>query len=91
MRAPAPKVLIKAFGASSINYLAWFWIDDYGPSARPATRCARNIWYKFRRRNIEIPWPIQIQYEREEEPVRTRARTSMRPPSGLARSICSRR
>ena len=30
-----------------------------------------NIWYTFRRQNIEIPWPIQMQYEREEEPTRT--------------------
>ncbi len=30
-----------------------------------------NIWYTFRRHNIEIPYPIQIQYERDEEPIRT--------------------
>ena len=27
----------------------------------------RAIYYEFRRRNIEIPWPIQIQYQRQEE------------------------
>jgi len=29
-----------------------------------------NIWYSFRRHNIEIPYPIQVQYEREEAPAR---------------------
>ena len=38
-----------------------------------ATRCGPTIWYEFRRANIEIPWPIQIEYSREEQPVRTRA------------------
>jgi CRP-like cAMP-binding protein len=35
-----------------------------------------NIWYAFRRHNIEIPFPIQVQYEREEEPARTPAAIS---------------
>jgi hypothetical protein len=30
-----------------------------------------NLWYTFRRRNIEIPFPIQVQYERTEEPIKT--------------------
>jgi CRP-like cAMP-binding protein len=30
-----------------------------------------NLWYPFRRHNIEIPWPIQVQYERTEEPLTT--------------------
>ena len=28
-----------------------------------------NLWYTFRRHNIEMPYPIQIQYERDEPPL----------------------
>ena len=71
MRAPLPQVVIKDFGDSAVIYLAQFWIEDYAldRSARDLVRSS--IWYAFRRHNIEIPWPIQIQYERDEEPIRT--------------------
>ena len=71
MRAPEPQVTIKAFGASSIDYLAQFWVEDYATDRTARDQVRTNIWYTFRRHNIEIPWPIQIQYERDEEPVIT--------------------
>jgi CRP-like cAMP-binding protein len=71
MRAPAPRVLVQGFGDSAINYTAYFWITDYGLEREARDQVRTNIWYAFRRRNIEIPWPIQIQYERDEEPIRS--------------------
>lgn len=71
MTAPEPQVLIKGFGDSAVDYLAQFWIEDYAIDRYAVDQVKANIWYEFRRRNIEIPWPIQIQYERDEEPVRT--------------------
>ena len=73
MRSPEPQVVVKAFGGSAIDYLAQFWIEDYGEDRTAIDQVRTNIWYTFRRHNIEIPWPIQIQYERDEEPVRTEA------------------
>ena len=73
MRTPEPQVVIKAFGGSSIDYLALFWIADYATDRQARDQVRTNIWYTFRRYHIEIPWPIQIQYERDEEPVRTEA------------------
>lgn len=73
MRTPEPQVVVKAFGGSSIDYLALFWIEDYASDRLARDQVRTNIWYTFRRYNIEIPWPIQIQYERDEEPVRTEA------------------
>lgn len=70
MKAPAPRVLLREFGDSAINYTAYFWIMDYGLEREARDQVRTNIWYTFRRRNIEIPWPIQIQYERDEEPIR---------------------
>lgn len=73
MRTPEPQVVIKAFGGSSIDYLALFWIEDYATDRLARDQVRTNIWYTFRRYNIEIPFPIQIQYERQEEPLRAEA------------------
>src|SRR6185436_1275603 len=76
MRAPEPQVTIKAFGASSIDYLAQFWIEDYAVDRTARDQVRTNLWYTFRRHNIEIPFPIQVQYERVEEPIRTERHVS---------------
>jgi CRP-like cAMP-binding protein len=71
MKAPEPEVEIKGFGASAIDYVARFWIEDYAIDRAARDQVRTNLWYTFRRHNIEIPYPIQIQYERTEEPMRT--------------------
>jgi len=67
---PAPEVIVKGFGGSAIDYGAKFWIGDYADDIAARDQVRTNIWYEFRRQNIEIPWPIQIQYTREEQPLR---------------------
>ena len=69
--APEPKVILKGFGDSAIDYVVYFWVNDYSLEREARDQVRTNIWYEFRRRNIEIPWPIQIQYERDELPLRT--------------------
>jgi CRP-like cAMP-binding protein len=71
MKAPEPQVTIKGFGDSAIEYAAQFWIEDYAIDRTARDQVRSNLWYTFRRHNIEIPWPIQIQYERDEQPIRT--------------------
>ena len=71
MKAPEPQVVITAFGGSAIDYLAQFWIEDYAIDRTARDQVRTNLWYTFRRHNIEIPYPIQVQYERIEEPIRT--------------------
>jgi small-conductance mechanosensitive channel len=63
--APAPDVVLVAFDASAITYRARFWIDDYAVDevARDEVRTA--IFYTFQRHDIEIPWPIQVEYSRD--------------------------
>jgi len=72
--APAPDIVLLAFDSSAITYKARFWIDDYekDEAARDEVRTA--IYYAFQRHDIEIPWPIQIQYERDLPPVDPQAR-----------------
>ena len=68
LAAPAPDVLLAAFGDSAINYRVRFWIDDYAADEASRDEVRTAIYYAFQRHEIEIPWPIQIQYERQETP-----------------------
>jgi small-conductance mechanosensitive channel len=65
LATPAPDTLLQAFDGSAINYRVRFWVDDYefDDEAKDEVRTA--IYYAFARRNIEIPWPIEVGYERE--------------------------
>ena len=65
LKTPPPDVVLRAFDSSAITYRARFWIEDYerDEAARDEVRTA--IYYAFDRHGIEIPWPIQVQYERE--------------------------
>src|SRR5690606_12360501 len=61
------------FGGSTLDFKVRFWIADYGTELNARDQVRTHLWYEFRRANIEIPWPIQIEYSREEQPVRTDA------------------
>lgn len=76
LKSPAPQVLVKGFGASAVDYQALFWIDDYGKEREARDEVRVNLWYTLRRHGIEIPWPIQIEYSREEKPARTEAQVA---------------
>jgi CRP-like cAMP-binding protein len=71
LAAPPPNVLVRGFGSSSVDYVAYFWVADYGLEREARDQVRSNIWYEFRRRNIEIPYPIQVEHSREELPVRS--------------------
>jgi CRP-like cAMP-binding protein len=73
MKAPEPQVFVKAFGDSAVNYVGYFWIENFALDREARDQVRTNIWYTFRRQNIEIPFPIQVQYDRVEGPLRTDA------------------
>ena len=62
--APAPDVVLVAFDASAITYRARFWIDDYAADEVSRDEVRTAIYYAFQRHEIEIPYPIQVQYDR---------------------------
>ena len=64
--SPPPEALVHDFGDSAVIYHAWFWIADFSQLEYVQDETRRAIYYEFRRRKIEIPWPIQIEYQREE-------------------------
>jgi small-conductance mechanosensitive channel/CRP-like cAMP-binding protein len=69
-KAPPPEVLLVEFGSSAAVYRARFWITDYAADeiARDQVRIA--IYYSLHRANMEIPYPIQVEYQRDEAPGR---------------------
>jgi len=73
MQSIEPQIHLNNFGASSLDFKVRFWIEDYGLELEARDQVRTRIWYEFRRQNIEIPWPIQIEYSREEQPARTEA------------------
>lgn len=77
LRTPAPEVHLDGFGASSLDFKVRFWIDDYARELEARDQVRTLIWYEFRRSNIEIPWPVQIEYSREEQPIRTAAHVEL--------------
>ena len=65
LTSPAADVLLVGFDASSMNYRARFWVDDYEVDERARDDVRVAIHYAFARRGIEIPYPIQVEYSRE--------------------------
>jgi hypothetical protein len=63
---PKPDVLLTEFASSAITYRARFWIENFENDDFARDGVNRSIYYEFARRNIEIPWPIQVEYSREE-------------------------
>jgi small-conductance mechanosensitive channel/CRP-like cAMP-binding protein len=60
------EVRIADFGASAVVYRVWFWVDDFDPDGRAQDQVRSYIYYAFRRNNITIPYPIQIEMSPEE-------------------------
>ena len=65
LTSPPPEALLHAFDASAITYRARFWIDKYELDEVVRDEVRTAIFYAFNRHGIEIPWPIEVGYERE--------------------------
>ena len=78
LKTPAPDVVLASFDSSAINYRVRFWIEDYERDEAARDEVRTNIYYAFARHGIEIPWPIQVQYERDWEETNPQDRTAER-------------
>ena len=61
--SPPPDVLVVAFADSAITYRARFWVADYELDDESRDQVRAAIYYAFARHAIEIPFPIQVQYD----------------------------
>ncbi len=64
LKAPAPDILLVRFDDSAVAYRVRFWIEDYERDEAARDQVRTSIYYSFARHRIEIPWPIQVQYEK---------------------------
>jgi small-conductance mechanosensitive channel/CRP-like cAMP-binding protein len=79
-----PKAYLKEFGDSAIIYEVKFWMLNHAQYSDVCDAIRTNIWYEFKRRGINIPFPIRtLQVERKPkgaapEEERDRARAILR-------------
>lgn len=71
---PRPDVVMMDFGASALIFHARFWVNDFSQDTRAKDEVRTAIYYEFRRQGIEIPYPIQVEYSKENAPDDTSAR-----------------
>ena len=58
LKAPAPEAYVLSYDEFGISYVIKFWIKHFARKYPIMTDVGRLIWYKFKRRNIEIPIPV---------------------------------
>jgi len=71
LKSREPEVLIVDFAGSSVNYRVRVWTTDFAADERLRDRIRSAIYYAFKRHAIEIPYPIQVEYSRQEQPPAT--------------------
>ena len=54
-----PRIRLKQFADSAINYEIKFWIEDRAASDDILSDVMTNIWYALRRARMSIPFPIR--------------------------------
>jgi small-conductance mechanosensitive channel len=65
LEAPPPDAMINDFAASSIVYRVRFWTEDFQFDEEAMDQVRSSLFYAFRRKGIEIPYPIQVEYSKE--------------------------
>ena len=63
-----PEVMLADFGNSAITYRIWVWTTEFNADERIYDRIRSAIYYAFRRNGIEIPYPIQVEIQRDGAP-----------------------
>jgi small-conductance mechanosensitive channel len=59
---PAPKALLMNYGDSAINYALRFWIANPLDNSSISSEVYQAIWHAFKVKDIEIPFPQQVEY-----------------------------
>jgi small-conductance mechanosensitive channel/CRP-like cAMP-binding protein len=74
LKKPAPEIHLVEFASSAVTYRVRFWISDYASDSAALDSVRSAIYYSLRRERIEIPYPIQVEYSRNDKPDRDPAR-----------------
>ena len=57
-----PRVRVTNFNSSSIDFSIWVFVRDYGAQFKVMSDMRIMIIKEFKKHNITIPWPIQMEY-----------------------------
>ena len=68
--SPGPEVHLVDFAASALTYRVRFWISDFARDSAAFDHVRTAIYYALKRNRFDIPYPIQIEYRREDKPGR---------------------
>jgi CRP-like cAMP-binding protein len=55
---PAPTLRVRRFDDFGVAYLFRVWMSDYGKMQAIRGQVMRNLWYKLKRKGIQIPVPL---------------------------------
>jgi small-conductance mechanosensitive channel/CRP-like cAMP-binding protein len=58
LESPPPEAYVLEYDDFGISYVVKFWIKHFARKYPIMTEVGRLIWYKFKRRNIDIPIPV---------------------------------
>lgn len=67
--SPAPDVRVTSYSDFYINYLVRFYITDFENEDRIKSQILNQLWYRFHREGITIPFPIRTIHHVKEEDV----------------------
>lgn len=62
LTTPAPNVLVNEYDDFAIVYELRFWLSDYSLKEPVKSEIRRKTWYAFKRKDIQIPFPIRDVY-----------------------------
>jgi small-conductance mechanosensitive channel len=60
LNQPPPLVAVSAFGDSAVTYLVRFYVKDYATVPQARDQVLSQLWYRFGRDGIEIPFPQRV-------------------------------
>ena len=64
-RSREPEVLLADFAASAIMYRIRVWTTNFAAADQLRDRIRSAVYYAFRRNDITIPYPIQVEIQKE--------------------------
>lgn len=72
LKQPEPIITLVKYNDFSIDYEIKLWINDFGKKKFVSDEFFTRLWYKFKRENIKIPYPIREIYTHEERKTNTK-------------------
>ena len=74
LKKPAPAVYVTEFGDHAVEYEIKVWIDNHAIYKNIKDDVMTKIWYRLKREEVEIPFPVRTVYLRDTDKIKDAAR-----------------